>query len=123
MSVGINRYFVNVCLLLCTNHAAALLAAIHPGCSTVVECASALVQTLTAGPVVTAGTAEQIIFWVFTVTGSPPAVCLPILNSGNSGQGTNRLTAGQVRTCSKHTCCFISGCEGGNGTACVQQLL
>lgn len=51
-------YRVNVCMFLCTDHAAALLAAIQPGCSAAVECASALVQTLTAGPVVTAGTAE-----------------------------------------------------------------
>lgn len=49
---------VNVCAFLRTDHAAALLAAVQPGCSAAVECASALVQTLTAGPVVTAGTAE-----------------------------------------------------------------
>lgn len=86
---------MKVRLFLCTDHAAALLAAVQPGCSTAVECASALVQTLTAGPVVTGGTAEQILVWVFAVTGSPPAVRLPILNSGDSGQGANRLTAGQ----------------------------
>lgn len=60
-------------------HAAALLAAIQPGCSAAVECASTLVQTLAAGSVVTAGTAEQILIWVSAVTGSPPAVCLPVL--------------------------------------------
>lgn len=60
-------------------HAAALLAAVQPGCSAAVERASTLVQTLAAGPVVTAGTAKQIFLCVFTVTGSPPAVCLAVL--------------------------------------------
>lgn len=83
------RFRMNVCIctILCTNHATALLAAVQPGCSTWVEFASALVQTLTAGPVVTAGTAEQIFVWVSTVTGPPPAVRLPVLyNISHSGQ-------------------------------------
>lgn len=76
-----------MCVFLRTDHAAALLAAVQPGRSAAVECASALVQTLTAGPVVTAGTAEQILVWVSAVTGSPPAVRLPILhNGGHRGQ-------------------------------------
>lgn len=80
-----------MCVFLCTDHAAALLAAVQPGCSAAVERASALVQTLAAGPVVTAGTAEQILVRVSAVTGSPPAVRLPVLhNRGHSGQGGKR---------------------------------
>ncbi|KAG7242664.1 hypothetical protein INR49_020037, partial [Caranx melampygus] len=62
------------------DHAAALLAAVQPGRSAAVECASTLVQTLAAGPVVTAGTTEQILVWVAAVTGSPPAVRLSVLH-------------------------------------------
>lgn len=78
---------MSVCVFLRTHHAAALLAAVQPGCSAAIERASALVQTLAAGPVVTAGTAEQILVWVCAVTGSPPAVCLPVLQDrGHRGQ-------------------------------------
>lgn len=72
---------MHVCVCVCTDHAAALLAAVQPGCSAPVQRASALVQTLTARLVVTAGTAEQIFIWVAAVTGSPPAVRLSILHN------------------------------------------
>lgn len=68
-------------MCVCTDHAAALLAAVQPGCSAPVQCASTLVHALTARPVVTAGTAEQIFVWVSAVTGSPPAVRLSILHN------------------------------------------
>lgn len=72
-----------------TNHAAALLAAVNPGRSAEVQCASALIHALTAGPVVTAGTAEQVLVGVSAVAGSPPAVRLPVLLRDHGGQGHN----------------------------------
>ena len=94
---------LNVCVFPCTDHAAALLAAIQPGRSAAVQRAAALVQTLTAGPVVAAGTAEQILIRVAAVAGSPSAVRLPVLGtedtevreqrSGSRGQGAE---SGQV---------------------------
>lgn len=68
-------------MCVCTDHAAALLAAVQPGCSAPVQRTSALVQALTARPVVTTGTAEQIFIWVSAVAGSPPAVRLSILHN------------------------------------------
>lgn len=66
---------------MCTDQAAALLAAVQPGRSAGVEGASALVQALTAGSVVAAGAAEEILVWVATVAGSPPAVRVAVLHS------------------------------------------
>lgn len=64
-----------------------MLATIQPRSSAAVERAPALVQTLTAGPVVTAGTAEQILLWVSAFTRSPPAVCVAVLyGRGHVGQ-------------------------------------
>lgn len=91
------RVCVSVCssVFLWTDHAAALLAAVQPGRSAAVERASALVQTLAAGPVVTAGTAEQVFVWVCAVTGSPPAVRLPVLHDrGHRGQEADRRMSG-----------------------------
>lgn len=65
----------------CTDQAAALLAAVQPGRSAGVEGASALVQALTAGPVVAARTAEEILVWVPAVAGSSPAVGVAVLHS------------------------------------------
>lgn len=76
-------------MLLWTHHAAALLAAVQPGRPAAIERASALVQTLAAGPVVTGGAAEQILVWVSAVTGSPPAVRLPVLHD-RSKQAVHR---------------------------------
>lgn len=80
VSVGKMHVALFECVnFLCTNHAAALLAAVHPRGPAAVERSSALVQTMAAGPVVTTRAAEQILLRVCTVTGSPPAVSLPIL--------------------------------------------
>lgn len=75
----------------CTDQAAALLAAVQPGRSAGVEGASALVQALTAGPVVTARTAEEILVGVPAVAGSSLAVGVAILYSrGHRGQAEDR---------------------------------
>lgn len=75
----------NICLY--ADHATAMLATIQPRGSAAVQRAPALVQTLAAGPVVTAGTAEQILLWVCAFARSPPAVCVAILYSrGHIGQ-------------------------------------
>lgn len=66
---------------MCTDQAAALLAAVQPGGSAGVEGASALVQALTAGSVVAAGAAEEILVWVPAIAGSPPAVRVAVLHS------------------------------------------
>lgn len=66
---------------MCTDQAAALLAAVQPGRSAGVEGAPALVQALTAGSVVAAGAAEEILVWVPTVAGSSPAVRVAVLHS------------------------------------------
>lgn len=77
-------YHIHVVLY--THQAATLLATVQPRCSTAVQRSSALVQTLTARPVVTTTTAKQVLIWVCTVTESPPAKGLSILcNKGYSG--------------------------------------
>lgn len=77
--------------VLCTDQAAALLAAVQPGRSAGVEGASALVQALTAGPVVAARTAEEVLVWVLAIAASPPAVRVAVLHSrGHRGQAGNR---------------------------------
>lgn len=67
--------------VVCTDQAAALLAAVQPGRSAGVEGASALVQALTAGPVVAARTAEEVLVWVPAIAASPSAVCVAVLHS------------------------------------------
>lgn len=90
MKVSFHCCWQNICeymqmyMFLPTDHAAALLAAIQPGRSAAIECASTLVQTLAVGPVVAAGTAEQILVWVSAVTGSPPTVRLRVLHNRGS---------------------------------------
>lgn len=109
-------HVVYVCMFVCTDHAAALLAAVQPGRSAAVERASALVQTLAAGPVVAAGTAEQILVGVSAVTGSPPAVRLPVLHIRGNSQGLIVALAYSVWLTSKQQCqqklqLHILGCK------------
>lgn len=81
-----------------TDQAAALLAAVEPGGPAGVEGPSALVQALAAGPVVTAGTAEEVLVRVPAVAGSSPAVGVAVLHSrGHRGQARKQAEVLLVR--------------------------
>lgn len=105
MKVSFHCCWQNTCgyvqMYMSTDHAAALLAAVQPGRSAAIECASTLVQALAVGPVVAARTAEQILVWISAVTGSPPAVRLRLLHNRRSQWSAGKQCQGMIAASDK----------------------
>ena len=89
-----------------THHTVTLVAVVEPGRPAAVEQSPSLVQTLAAGPVVTAGTAGEVLPGVPTVTCLPPAVGLAILRAPRSqregGEKKKIIDSHKYRNCFIH---------------------